>query len=302
MVFPSGEQVEISRGDQVAVAVTVGGGLREYRAGGRPVLDGYAATQICDGGRGQLLVPWPNRLKDGAYDWHGRRLQLPLDEPELGNAIHGLARWTPWRVLQRGGASAALGLDLPARPGYPFQLRLSVEYRLDDAGLVVRQTAENIGADACPYGAGAHPYLAAGDGLADACRLTVPAASRLVVDEHQIPIGAEPVEGTEHDFRRARRIGPARLDTAFTNLERDGAGKAWASLEVRGRTVRLWVDATHSFLMVFTGDTLAPERRRHGVAIEPMTCAPNAFQSGDGLRVLQPGETFASEWGVSVSR
>ena len=116
-MFPSGEQVEISRDDQTAVVVTVGGGLREYRAGGRPVLDGYEAFEICDGGRGHLLVPWPNRLRDGAYDWAGRRLQLPLSEPERGNAIHGLARWVRWEVIERSAARAILGLDQPARPG-----------------------------------------------------------------------------------------------------------------------------------------------------------------------------------------
>ena len=300
-MHPSGEQVEISRGEQTAVAVTVGGGLRDYRAGGRPVLDGYDAGALCDGARGQLLVPWPNRLRDGAYRWEGRRLRLPLDEPALGNAIHGLARWMPWQVLDRSASSAVLGLDLPAQPGYPFQLRLSVEYRLEDRGLVVRQSALNVGDGACPYGAGAHPYLAAGDGLADTCRLSVPAASRLLVDERQIPTGTAAVEGTELDFRRGRLIGTARLDTAYTDLERDDDGRAWASLEHPAGTVRLWVDATHSYLMVFTGDTLASERRRRGVAIEPMTCAPNAFQSGDGLRVLQPGETWSGEWGIAVS-
>ena len=299
--FPSGEQVEISHGDQVAVAVTVGGGLREYRAAGSPVLDGYDADQICDGGRGQLLVPWPNRLRDGAYEWEGQRLQLALDEPQLGHAIHGLARWMPWHVEDRSGARAVLGLDLPPQPGYPFQLRLGVEYRLDDAGLVVRQSATNIGDRPCPYGAGAHPYLTAGNGLVDACLLTVPGSARLLVDERQIPVGVMPVEGTEFDFRRAAPIGAARLDVAYTGLERDSQGRAWASLDVAGRVQRLWVDATHSYLMVFTGDTLAPQRRRRGVAVEPMTCAPNAFQSGDGLRVLQPGETFASEWGIAVS-
>ncbi|HEY2435796.1 MAG TPA: hypothetical protein VGH93_01350, partial [Solirubrobacteraceae bacterium] len=147
---PSGEQIEIAYGDQRAVAVTVGGGLREYTAAGVPILDGYPVDAIADGARGQLLVPWPNRIRDGAYEFGGRHLQLPLTEPEQRNAIHGLARWLPWRVLQRAGNSATLGLDLPAQPGYPFQLSLSVAYHLDAGGLRVTQVAANVGRDPCP--------------------------------------------------------------------------------------------------------------------------------------------------------
>ncbi|MFN2582395.1 MAG: aldose 1-epimerase family protein [Candidatus Dormibacteria bacterium] len=300
-MHPSGDQVEISRGDHRAVVVSVGGGLREYVVAGRPVLDGYDVSQICDGGRGQLLVPWPNRLRDGSYEWADRRLQLPLNEPDRGNAIHGLARWMPWQVLERAASSARLGLDLPATPGYPFQLRLEAEYVLEEGGLLVRQAATNIGAVACPYGAGAHPYLTAGSDLVDACVLEVPARTLLVADERGIPAGTKAVDETEYDFRRPRPIGAAHLDVAYTDLQRGGDGVAWATLQGSDRHVRLWVDAAHSYLMVFTGDTLAADRRRRGLAIEPMTCAPNAFQSGEGLRVLQPRETFVSRWGIAVS-
>lgn len=297
---PSGEQVELQHSSQRAIVVTVGGGLRTYEVDGAPVLDGYAEHEACDGGRGQVLVPWPNRLRYGAYVFGNRRLQLPLTEPEQGNAIHGLARWTPWRVLWQRPEEVALGLDLPPQPGYPFQLRLAVGYRLGPAGLTVRQTATNIGAGPCPYGSGAHPYLSAGTELVDECDLTVPAATRLVVDDHGIPIGSVPVAGSDLDFRDTRRIGALRLDTAFTDLRREADGLARVTLAGGARTVQLWVDAAHGYVMVFSGDTLQPERRRRGLAVEPMTCAPDAFRSGAGLRVLQPGEAFAAEWGIAV--
>lgn len=300
-MFPSGEQVEISRGDQRAVAVTVGGGLREYVAAGEAILDGYGAGEMCDGARGQLLVPWPNRLRDGAYGWEGRRLQLPLTEPERGNAIHGLARWVAWRVVEHEASAAVLGLDLPPQPGYPFQLQLRVAYELTADGLAVRQSATNLGSIACPYGAGAHPYLAAGAGTVDAANLEVPAGTCLVVDSRQIPIGAQPVDGTAADFRRARPIGAVELDTAYTDLERDASGVVRFRFAVPGRPlISLWAGSSVAYVMVFTGDTLDPARRRRGLAVEPMTCAPNAFQSGDGLRVLRPGETAVCEWGITV--
>ena len=300
-MFPSGDQIHLQRGDHAVTVVTVGGGLREYTVGGRPVLDGYAPTAIADGARGQLLAPWPNRLRDGTYEWAGRRLQLPLTEPERGNAIHGLVRWVPWQVVDAEPDRARLRLDLPPQPGYPFQLRLGVEHALDENGLRVRQTATNAGRDACPYASGAHPYLAAGAGGVDACRLRVPAARRLLVDERQIPTGSAAVGGTAFDFRAPRLIGGLHLDTAYADLERDAEGRATAELRTPDWTLRVWVDAAHSHLMVFSGDTLAVERRRQGLAVEPMTGAPNALQSGDGLRVLQPGETFAAEWGISVT-
>jgi len=299
-MFPTGEQIEISRDDQTAVAVEVGGGLRQYRAGGRPVLDGYDALEICDGDRGHLLVPWPNRLRDGSYDWAGRRLQLPLSEPERGNAIHGLARWTRWQVIERSAARAILGLDLPARLGYPFMLRLRVEYALEAEGLVVSQSATNVGTEACPYGAGAHPYLLPDTDNLDPAKLQVPAQSRLIVDERQIPVGIAPVEGTPFDFRAPRLIDGIELDTAYTDFDRGGDGLASVRLEApAGRGVKLWVDASIAYLMVFTGDTLDQPRRRRSLAVEPMTCAPNAFQSGEGLRILQPGETFRCTWGIT---
>jgi aldose 1-epimerase len=297
---PSGEQVAISHGDQRAVVVTVGGGLREYTAGGVEVLDGYAVDAICDGGRGQLLVPWPNRLRAGRYTWRGRDLQVALSEPERSNAIHGLARWMPWSVVERGPAGCSLQLELPAQPGYPFQLLLDVSYRLDAAGLTVTVGATNVGREACPYGAGAHPYITVGTELVDDTLLQVPAERRLVVDERQIPVASEVVVGTAFDFRQPRRIGDSVLDVAYGDLERDAGGFARATVAAPdGRSVELWVDANHPYLMVFTGDTLAPERRRRSVAIEPMTCAPNAFQSGDGLRTLEPGETFSAMWGIT---
>lgn len=258
---------------------------------------------ICDGGRGQLLVPWPNRLREGRYTWRGQELQLALSEPERSNAIHGLARWMPWTVVERGPAQCGLQLELPAQPSYPFQLLLEVAYRLDAAGLTATLAATNIGHEPCPYGVGAHPYITVGTALVDQAVLQVPAERRLVVDERQIPVGSEGVAGTAFDFRQPRRIGNSVLDVAYGDLERDAGGVARAALAApQGQSVDIWVDASHPYLMVFTGDTLAPERQRRGLAIEPMTCAPNAFQSGDGLRTLDPSETFSVRWGITPRR
>ncbi len=300
---PSGEQFEIAHGDQRVTIVEVGGGIREYEVAGRAVLDPYPLEAICDGGHGAPLIPWPNRLGDGSYSFDGDAYQVALSEPKAGNAIHGFTRWWPWRALEHQPDRVAMGVRLPAHPGYPFTLDLRIEYALGADGLSVTTTARNLGDRACPYGAGQHPYLSPGEGSIDACMLELPAATRMLLDERGLPIGSEAVADTEFDFRTPRALGGQSLDTPFTDLLRDTAGRATARLTAPDRScVELWVDDRHGFLQAFTGDGLAPERRRRGLAVEPMTCAPNAFQSGDGLVRLEPGDSFTSRWGARLSQ
>jgi aldose 1-epimerase len=297
---PSGRQFELVHGDHKAVVVEVGGGLRSYVVGDREVLDGYAADEICPSGRGQLLIPWPNRLEDGRYEFEGETHQLPLDEPEHGNAIHGLVRWAAWTGTTRSPDCVVLEHVLHPQPGYPFSLELRVEYTLSDGGLRVETTAGNVGTMACPYGAGAHPYLTLGTPTVDELMLLAPAATVLHSDDRGLPTGEQPVEGTELDLRRPRILGGTRLDHAFTDLERGEDGLAGVELTdtETGLGLTLWVDEAYPYLMLFTGDPL-PDVARRSLAVEPMTCPPNAFRTGESLIRLEPGESFTSVWGIS---
>ena len=300
MSRPSGEQIEIVHGDQRAVVVEVGGGLREYTRGGRRLLDGYGADEMSSSGRGQVLIPWPNRIQDGRYRFGGDDHQLPIDDVDQQVAIHGLVRWRSWTARERRQNRIVMEHVLHPQPGYPFTLALSVEYRLSDEGLSVRTTATNIGTRPCPYGSGNHPYLAAADrGGVDELTLRVPGRTVLRADERGIPVGSLPVEGTDYDFREPRTIGATVLDHAFTDLERGADGRASVELGKPGSAdrVTLWVDEAQPYLMIFTGDPL-PDVNRRSLAVEPMTCAPNAFRSGDGLAQLEPGEAFTSSWGI----
>jgi aldose 1-epimerase len=290
---PSGEQVELAFDEQRAVVVGVGAGLRTYAVGERPVIDGYGAEELCHSGRGQLLVPWPNRIEDGSYEFAGRTYQLPLNEPARQNAIHGLVRWSNWSIAERAADRVAFEHVLYPQPGYPFALELRVEYSLSDDGLTVRTEATNAGSEAAPYGAGSHPYLAVDQDVVDGVELRVPAATVLVADERGLPVGSAAVADEGLDYREARPIGPAVLDHCFTDVERDADGRA----EVRLGTTTLWADESYPYLMVFTGDPL-PDVARRSVAVEPMTCAPNAFRSGEGLIRLEPGQAHAGSWGI----
>ena len=300
---PSGHQIELVWNDQHAAVTTVGAGLRAYSAGGRDVLDGYGADEMSEGGRGQMLIPFPNRVRGGTYEFDGRAHQLALTEPEAGNAIHGLVRWAAWTLVSHEPDTAVLEHVLHPRPGYPFSLALRLEYALGDAGLRVSAQATNVGAEPCPYGSGAHPYLTVGTATIDTVILRAPARTMLHSDAHGIPTGTAPVEGTPYDFRRPRPIGSMRLDNAFTGLDRDEDGLARVELRdpEAGSRVVLWVDESHPYLMLYSGDTLPAARRRRGLAVEPMTCPPNAFRSGEGLIRLAPGESFTSRWGIAAA-
>jgi aldose 1-epimerase len=300
VIAPSGEQITIVAGDQQAVVVEVGGGLRSYSVGGRDLVDGYSADEMSSSGRGQVLIPWPNRLQDGTYDFDGRHHQLPLNEPERHNAIHGLVRWTPWTVVEREPDRVTMEHVLHPQPGYPFSLRIRIEYGLSHGGLKVRTTATNLGSDACPYGSGAHPYLTLGTETINRLELRAPARTVLQSDERGLPLGAQAVKGTEYDFRKLRRIDSTVLDHAFTDLERDHDGLARVELRDPDNKTQLslWVDQSYSYLMLFTGDPLANVRRR-SLAVEPMTCPPNAFRTGASLIRLEPGSSVAGTWGIA---
>lgn len=301
----TGRQYEIAVGSYRATVTELGAGLRELLHEQQPLIAGYEADELPPGGAGQLLTPWPNRIDGGRYTFGGVDFQLALTEPDAANAIHGLTRWTAWTLVEHS-ADAVLLRSVPhGYQGYPFCVEVDAEYRLDSqAGLQVTVTAANRGSGAAPYGTGSHPYVTAGTGPVDGWELMLPTASWLAVDDRGIPAAAPAtVEGTPYDFRTARIIGTTRLDHALTGLSRDVEGRAWARLRVPGGSeneVRLWVGEGYRWLQVFTGDPLAPDRRRRAVAIEPMTCPPNAFVSGDDLLILQPGQTVTHAWGIRV--
>jgi aldose 1-epimerase len=260
---------------------------------------------MADGGRGQALLPWPNRLADGRYTFRGQELQLPIDEVSRRNAIHGLTRWSSWSVANLQADRAQMEYTIHPRPGYPFTLQLSIEYRLSDTGLTVRTTARNRGATALPFGAGQHPYLTVGTSLVDSATLHVPAERRLELDpDRRLPTGRIlAVDGTDHDFRTPRTIDSLVLDDCYTDLRRDPDGLARVVLSgpEGGRSVVLWMDQHFRYAMVFSGDSLTPERRRRGLAVEPMTCPPDAFRSGTHLMVLEPDQRVTLEWGLLAS-
>lgn len=227
--LPSGTQFAISFARQKVLLTEAGGALRDYLLDGRPLLDGYGPEEMCTGARGQSLIPWPNRIKAGRYEWEGSWFQLDLSEPDKGGAIHGLTRWRNWHVLKRSTDAVWFTYTLHACQGWPWVLDCLLEYRLGPGGLTVRTTAVNRSPSPCPYGTGAHPYLSTGverTAAIDGGMVQVPGRTFLPVDERGIPTGHERVDGTEYDLRELQQLRARHIDVAYTDLIRGGDGRA----------------------------------------------------------------------------
>jgi aldose 1-epimerase len=301
---PTGAQLALRRGRQSAVVTEIGGGLRSWRADGVELLDTFAPDAPADSYRGKVLAPWPNRVRDGRYVFGGVEHRLTVTEPGRCAALHGLVLDEPFAVVDRSPAAVTLACELRDRPGYPFAIRLEVSYALGADDLAVTLRASNLGRDAAPFGAGVHPYLHVG--RADDAVLEVPGATHVTVDpERLLPIGPPaPVAGTEHDFTRPRRVGPLALDACFGDLRRDADGRATVRLAGprAPRAIEVWLEESFRFVHVYTADAVDdPARARAAIAIEPVTCPPDAFNSGAGLEVLEPGASFTARCGLRAA-
>jgi aldose 1-epimerase len=293
-MLPTGQQFEITSGTARAVVTEVGAGLRAFTEDGRPYVETFPEDRRPPRGAGTVLVPWPNRTRAGKWTWDGRPQQLALSEPPAGNAIHGLLRYTLYRPDERTADAITLRAVIPVQPGWPVPLDTSVRYAVGQGGLTVTHTVRNVGTAAVPFGVGAHPYLRAGDSATDESELTLSAASSLPLDGG-LPTGPlEPVAG-DLDFRDGQPLAGRDLDHAFGDcvpLE----GLVRHRLTGPGGAVELWADPDFGFVQVFTPDD-HPDRGR-AVAVEPMTCPPDALNTGAGLIHLDPGEQWTGSWGV----
>jgi aldose 1-epimerase len=181
-------------------------------------------------------------------------------------------------------------LELPPQPGWPFLLDLATTYTVSPGRLTVTIEATNVGSGPCPFGAGQHPYFQT---PVDTTSLRLPARTRLDID------GGIPTGTSRPADRELSPIGERRLDDCYTDLDPDWRVEI---IPPDGPTLRLSGDEVWRYLQVFSGDTVPqPERRRQGLAIEPMTCPPNAFVTGEGLITLQPGDSFRGSWDVEVT-
>ncbi|RWZ46290.1 hypothetical protein ELQ90_14625 [Labedella phragmitis] len=293
--YPTGEQIDLVRDGVSAVVTEVGATIRRLVVAGVDLVEGFAADEIPKSSQGAILVPWPNRVRDGKWEHGGRTLQLDLSEPKFGNASHGLLRNTAYAVERLAPDRVVLRAPVHPTRGYPFSLATEVEYELTGDGLAVTHRITNHGREAAPVGVGAHPYLRIGETPTTELTLRTTAATIVLVDERSNPTGTAPVP-PEKDLRGGPRVSDVTLDDAFTDLEPVDGRVEHVLTAPDGSTLTVWADEVFAWVQAFTSTTLRPGRI--ALAVEPMTMPANAFNSGDGLTWLDPGGTFAAQWGI----
>ncbi len=301
MTLPTGEQLVLetstSSGELTAVVTTVAAGLRALRLDGIELVPTFGEDRTPPAAAGIVLAPWPNRIRDGRWSHDGVDHQLAITEPALGNAIHGLLRFTEYRVVAQDRDSVTLEATIFPQTGYPFLIETAVHYELVSDGLRVTHRLENVGAEAAPVALGTHPYVKIGGVPTAELELRIEADSHIEVDERKLPTGEVPVDGTPWDLRDGRRVGELSLDDAFGELASDEDGVIEHVLTAPdGRSVAVWADDDFAYVQAYTTDRFPGEEL--AIAIEPMTAPAEAFNSGRGLRWLGPGEQWELSWGI----
>lgn len=301
MTLPTGEQLVLetstSSGELTAVVTTVAAGLRALSLDGIELVPTFGEDRTPPAAAGIVLAPWPNRIRDGRWSHDGVDHQLAITEPALGNAIHGLLRFTEYRVVAQDRDSVTLEATIFPQSGYPFLIETAVHYELVSDGLRVTHRLENVGAEAAPVALGTHPYVKIGGVPTAELELRIEADSHIEVDERKLPTGEVPVDGTPWDLRDGRRVGELSLDDAFGELASDEDGVIEHVLTAPdGRSVAVWADDDFAYVQAYTTDRFPGEEL--AIAIEPMTAPAEAFNSGRGLRWLGPGEQWELSWGI----
>lgn len=289
----------LEAGGYRAVVTERAAALRVLQFNGRDLVVPFPQGGPIPDYRGIIAAPWPNRIADGKYTFDGVAYQLPVNEPERGTSLHGLAFPLDWALKEHDDASVTLTCTVGPTEGYPFVLELSASYVLDASGLHTTVSATNAGDSVAPYGVCPHPYLVAGSSPLDEWILEAPVATFLeVTPDRLLPVALASVEGHEFDFRSARAIGATEIDHAFTDVAFDG-GQARLSLrDPAGTGVGMAWDERCTWLQIHTADKPTPLPNRLGLAVEPMTCPPDAFNSGTDLIRLEPGATHEASWSI----
>lgn len=298
-----GTEYQLARGAARAVITGVGAAIRRLSVNGVDLTPGYRSDVLRPFYSGTVLMPWPNRVRDGRWTHEGTTHLLDVTEPHRGNALHGLLCFTDYQLLEHTDAAISLAARVFPQHGYPFHLETQVRYALADDGLHVTHTVVNVGPDPAPVAIGAHPFLCIGDVATSELTLTVAADQHIEVDDRLNPIGVAPVTGGYWDLRTGRRVADLDLDDAWTGLHMTAGGSTHTLQAPDGRTVSLWADDQFGYIQVFTTRKYPiGDRFVTAVAVEPMTAPADALNCGTGLRWLETGHVWSASWSIRYGR
>ena len=303
--------LQISAGNYTATIDSHGAGLATLLYDGKPLVAGYQHARPFTAGA--LLAPWPNRTGDGIFSHHGTIHRLACNEVDRNNALHGFAAEATWHVTEHSHSAVTLQWQGPARTEWPWPLHYSITWALADDGLsaklTVTNTSTNTGTETAhpstassPFGLGWHPYLSALGAPLDECTLSMAAATNLPLDpERLLPAGPE-IPATEIVGKQQRMAG-IELDHCFRlEAPQTSSDHAAHQIELRnadGHGAVLWADEHFGWCQVYTSPESAPTIGR-AVAVEPMTCPPNALRSGESLLQLASASATTFRFGISA--
>jgi len=306
--------------DQTLTINPLGGGIMEYYTGQgndrNDIIYGYNRADDKVGSMGDVLFPFPGRVKNSKYIFEGKEYKLKNVKIKDGHAIHGFAKMLEWQIEEQDQSSVRLSCTLIKEEygenGFPFSLKLSLEYSLSETGLTCYARVENIGQEKAPFGLGFHPYFTVGTDQINDMQLKIKAEKIVEFDSGLKPTGKLlDVLGSDLDFNQAKKIGSRIIDNCYTEL------KSQNHVHLRGvhglaetvisngqdRTITIWQDESFPYLQVYSADTIGEKHARRGFAIEPQTCTGFAFNvEGMGLKTLNPGEVFSGNWGINRIR
>jgi aldose 1-epimerase len=290
-------EVEINSGDYKARIRMTGAGLSTLSYKGRDLVDPFQPSDTRFF-RGDVLAPWPNRIGDGIYEVAGKTFTAPINEGNRKTALHGLIFGLNWEVTEQSDSTVTLEVDLPASDSYPTSLHFAATYQLTSEGLEITITAQNQGDVTAPYGVSIHPYLIAStDSSVNEWSLKLPSNKVLEVDEVRLlPIALRDCSDLNFEFQRSSVIGTRFIDHAFKVDE--GKPRAITVKAPSGAGVSMTFDETSKWIQIHTADRDGGENSRICLAVEPMTCPPDAFRSGEDLIWLNAGDRTASSWRI----
>ena len=292
----SGTQYTISHGDYEATIASVGASLRELTFQGRNLVVPFSADEVRPKFRGATLAPWPNRIVDGKYSFGGESYQVAVTEPERGHALHGLAAWLDYALVAQSESEVTLEGVIQPESGYPWRVVVTVTNTLSDAGLATTVTATNMSSTPAPWGTGPHPYLVGGAGRVDEWTLDLPAVSVLLTTETLAPTHLAAVDEAGFDWREPRPVGDTFIDHCFTDLSTSRVRLTDSS----GAGVEMTWGPECRWVQLHTADLPDAAASRRGLAVEPMTCPPDAFNSGTDLITLAPRTGSTAGWSIAA--
>ena len=261
-----------------------------------------------------ILFPWPGRVAGACFTFKGREYRLPVNEPARGHAIHGFACERAFRVTRRGPHFVTAILDSSDYSDlnsiWPWPFVLEIDYQVGN-GLRLKARITNTGHSVMPFGFGAHPYFHAPlnpKGLRDAMLIQLDANARWPLDARLIPTGAaEPLAG-KYDLRAPRPLGADTYDDAFRMapiaeraVNNDGPAPRARLIDPSLKiAIEIRADPAFGDFVVY-----APQDNPV-VALEPYSCAPDAFNLAArgiaaGMRELAPGDTFEAGFEIRLN-